>query len=74
MPLYDYELSATKEKFEVMHSINRKIATWGDLCQELGLPMGKTDPSTLVSRIWNGRVFVNGNLEDLSKGKVIQKG
>lgn len=74
MPLYDYELSSTKEKFEVMHSINRKITTWGDLCLELGLSIGETDPSTLVTRVWNGRVFVNGNLEDLSKGKVIQRG
>jgi len=73
MPLYEYELETTKERYEVIHSIKITVSTWGELAEILGVDVGTISKHTPVSRIVGGRVFVNGNLEDLSKGKVIQK-
>lgn len=73
MPLYEYEVSGTGQRFEVMHSIHNELKTWGELSSLLGVEIGEIQKDTPVNRILGGRVFVNGKLEDYSKGKVIQK-
>jgi hypothetical protein len=73
MPLYEYEISSTGQSYEVMHSIHREVRTWKELAELLGLELGGIKADTPVSRLFVGRIFVNGNLEDLSKGKVIQR-
>jgi hypothetical protein len=73
MPIYEYELEATKQRYEVIHSIDKAVSTWKDLALLLDVPVGDLGLDSPVKRIIGGRVFVNGNLEDLSKGKVVQK-
>lgn len=73
MPLYEYEVSANGQRYEVMHSIHSELKTWEELSDLLGIEVGAIEANTPVNRIVGGRVFVNGKLEDMSKGKVIQK-
>jgi hypothetical protein len=73
MPLYEYEVSGTGERFEVLHSIHGEVKTWGEVSLLLGTEIGHIRSDTPVSRVPGGRIFVNGNLADHSKGKVIQK-
>lgn len=73
MPIYEYELEATKQRYEVIHPVGKVVASWKDLAPLLGMPLGDISLDSPVKRIIGGRVFVNGNLGDLSKGKVVQK-
>ena len=73
MPLYEYEVSGTGQRYEVMHSIHGELRTWRELSALLEIDGGEFEPDTPLIRILSGRVFVNGMLEDHSKGKVIQK-
>ncbi len=73
MPIYDYQVCVTGEVFEVMHSSSIELTTWGELAQLLGKELGSLPSETPIVRQIAGRVFVNGNLEDLSKGKVVQE-
>jgi len=51
MPIYDYHCEANDQTVEVMHSMNEKMLTWGELCDKAGTAIGKTPPETLVTRI-----------------------
>jgi hypothetical protein len=73
MPLYEYEITGTDLRYEVLHSITEHLTTWGELATVVGVPVGTLDMATPVTRLVGGRIFVNGNLTDLSKGKVVQR-
>jgi hypothetical protein len=73
MPLYDYKICETGQVVEVMHSSSTEISTWGELAQLIGRELEGLQSDGAVIRQITGRVFVNGNLEDLSQGKVVQK-
>ena len=73
MPLYEYEIEGTGRRYEVLHSIAREFTTWRELAEALDVEIGSIGLNTPVTRLMGGRIFVNGNLEDLSKGKVVQK-
>lgn len=73
MPVYEYSCPENGESIEVLHEIDRVIVTWRELCDVDGRELGGTDPDAPVERILRGRIFVTGNLEDLSKGKVVRK-
>jgi len=51
MPLYDYFCPSNDQKIEVMHSINQKIATWGELCQLAKCDRGDTPEDAPVQRL-----------------------
>ena len=51
MPLYDYFCPSNDQKIEVMHSINQKIATWGELCQLAKCDRGDTPEDAPVQRM-----------------------
>ncbi len=65
MPLHEYVLQTTKDKFEVIHSFNTTVSTWGELAEILVVDVGNTSADTLLSRILGGRIFMNENLENL---------
>lgn len=73
MPIYEYEVKGTGARFEVMHPARLEVLTWRELKQFLGDSQDTYEDDLPVEKIISGRIFVNGNLEDLSKGKVIQR-
>ncbi|MBL4710977.1 MAG: zinc ribbon domain-containing protein [Gammaproteobacteria bacterium] len=54
MPTYDYRCEANKQVVEVMHRLNEKINTWGELCEKAGIDPGKTPIDSAVARIITG--------------------
>ncbi len=65
MPTYDYRCEANQEIFEVKHSMSIVLKSWGELCQFLGIDIGKIAPDTKVTRLISGGAVVNsGNLKN----------
>lgn len=40
MPLYEYRCPANGRVVEVRHKMAERLATWGELCERAGLPIG----------------------------------
>ncbi|MEX0942236.1 MAG: zinc ribbon domain-containing protein [Pseudomonadales bacterium] len=51
MPRYDYHCDANGETVEVVHSINERMANWGQLCARAGIEPGDTDLSSEVRKV-----------------------
>ncbi len=51
MPTYDYFCPSNNQKVEVMHSINDKISTWGELCKRAKCELGDTPAEAPVQRL-----------------------
>lgn len=51
MPRYDYHCDANGETIEVVHSINERLTTWGELCARAGREPGDTVPSAPVRKV-----------------------
>lgn len=51
MPIYDYLCPSNNRKIEVMHSINREVKTWGEVCQLAGCEVGDTPEDAPVRRL-----------------------
>ena len=51
MPRYDYRCDDNGVTLEVIHSINDRVNTWGDLCARAGFDPGDTDPDTAVRKV-----------------------
>jgi hypothetical protein len=58
MPRYEYYCPSNGERFEVRHSLMQRLATWGELCERLGLPVGETPVSAPLERPLSGGVLL----------------
>ena len=50
MPTYEYFCETNGETVEVLHSMNRTIKTWGELCECSGMTSGDTPVDTPVEK------------------------
>ena len=51
MPLYDYECPANGIQIETHHPMSATIATWGELCECSGHPLGDTPKDAPVHKM-----------------------
>lgn len=51
MPAYDYYCEENGQTIEVVHTIDTKLQTWGEVCYAAQQPLGDTDPMTPVRRV-----------------------
>lgn len=66
MPIYSYLCPSTNQKLDVMHSINEKAQTWGELCRLAKLDPGDTPEDTPVRRLITApAVIVPTGISDL---------
>lgn len=54
MPTYDYRCEANGETLEVRHAMGKKLTTWGELCEQLGISPGHTSPAEPVHKLITG--------------------
>lgn len=65
MPTYDYLCESNGQVLEVRHSMQEQIATWGELCERLGISAGETDASAPVKKLaTGGQVVKSSSLGD----------
>lgn len=66
MPTYDYRCDANGRVVEVKHGMNEQLATWGELCEKVGMEAGDTPVDAPVRKIITGGQVVNStNLRDV---------
>ena len=69
MPRYEYLCPKNKITAEVVHPMNKKINTWGELARLAKLPLGKTSANAPVQRVFSvPNIFVpvgNSKLKEL---------
>jgi predicted nucleic acid-binding Zn ribbon protein len=70
VPRYDYHCDANGRTVEVAHGMTEKLATWGEVCERSGQPMGSTPPETPVERVIHAPAlaFPRGNVELKGQG------
>ena len=78
MPAYDYYCEANGETIEVVHSIDKKIGFWAELCYYAGIPLGDTDPEAPVKRVIRTAPGVsvphfNSELKNLGFSKLVKR-
>jgi len=59
MPMYDYQCEANGRTVEVVHSMSKRLETWGELCELAGLECGDTPLDAPVQRLIGGGSAVN---------------
>ena len=60
MPTYEYYCPANHRTLEVMHSMSRSVATWGELCELADAKPGKTEPSEPVEKLLSAGMVITG--------------
>ncbi|MGL5081035.1 MAG: FmdB family zinc ribbon protein [Microcoleaceae cyanobacterium] len=53
MPFYDYYCPSNNHTLEIMHSIDRDVQTWGEVCQLAQCDLGDTPANAPVRRLLN---------------------
>ncbi len=51
MPRYDYYCEVNGRTVEVVHRIDERLSTWGEVCTAAGIDTGETRPDTSVRRV-----------------------
>ena len=51
MPRYDYHCAANDRTVEVVHSMSKKLQTWGEVCEHRGMDREGLSADTPVTRI-----------------------
>ncbi|HEX2494484.1 MAG TPA: zinc ribbon domain-containing protein [Steroidobacter sp.] len=51
MPTYEYLCEANGRVMEVSHKMSERVATWGELCERVGLSPGATPPDAPVTKM-----------------------
>ena len=52
MPSYDYYCEENGQTIEVVHSIDARLQTWGEVCYVAQMPLGRTDPGVPVRKVF----------------------
>ncbi len=65
MPTYEYLCRENNTVLEVMHPMNERISTWGELCKLAGKSPGATSEETPVQKVISapGLAFPKTNTE-----------
>ncbi|GAB4522559.1 MAG: hypothetical protein Tsb0013_25140 [Phycisphaerales bacterium] len=58
MPWYEYRCEANGRTVEAMHTMDRTLATWGELCEVAGEDPGDTDPTSPVEKAFNAHLAI----------------
>lgn len=58
MPSYDYRCIENGRVVEVRHSMQEKLTTWGEVCQQAGIETGNTPANSPVERLITGGQMV----------------
>lgn len=53
MPTYDYHCPTNGRVVEVSHKMAEKLATWGEVCKQAGIPLNGTSGRAKVEK-WLG--------------------
>lgn len=61
MPTYDYRCDANGRTIEVHHRMSESLATWGELCERLGIETGDTPAESPVHRLATGGNIIASN-------------
>ena len=65
MPTYDYLCEANGRVVEVKHSMNDKLSTWEQVCENAGINPGDTPADAPVQRLaTGGQVVKSSSLGD----------
>ena len=51
MPFYDYYCPANGETVEVKHGMQERLKTWGEVCEKVGIPLGKISAKEKVQKM-----------------------
>jgi hypothetical protein len=51
MPIYEYQCDANRIRVEVLHSMDERLKTWGELCERVGIDPGDTPPDSPVEKV-----------------------
>ncbi len=54
MPKYDYLCEANGQIVEVIHAMEERLLTWGELCARAKLPPGETPSDSPVKKLITG--------------------
>ncbi|NJD07217.1 MAG: zinc ribbon domain-containing protein [Methylococcaceae bacterium] len=54
MPKYDYLCEASGRVVEVSHAMSERLATWGEVCERLGIPPDGVPADTPVTKLITG--------------------
>lgn len=52
MPSFDFHCAANGQTIEVMLKMHEVIATWGELCERKGLPLGDTPAEAPIEKVF----------------------
>lgn len=61
MPTYDYRCPANDRVVEVSHRMSENMATWGEICERLGMDAGDTPSDSPVVRLATGGNIVSSS-------------
>ena len=61
MPTYDYFCPTNHQTVEVMHAMDTRVETWGELCERAGLDAGSTPPDAPVDRLLGAGMVLSGS-------------
>jgi hypothetical protein len=61
MPTYDYRCNQNGQVLEVQHRMSENLATWGELCERLGISPGDTPAEAPVHRLATGGNVLSGS-------------
>lgn len=77
MPIYEYRCPANGEVIEVMHGIDERLTTWGDLCRQAEIDRGDTAADEPVERVISapGLAFpkTNADLKNMGFTKLVRR-
>lgn len=64
MPRYDYCCDDNGRVVEVIHKVNERCSTWGEICARANIDPGDTDPATPVRKIVTHAPMANTPVSD----------
>ena len=78
MPRYDYHCEANGRTVEVVHGINERLLTWGEVCDLVGVEGDKTDRNSPVQKIITAAPMANtpvgdSHLKNLGFTKLVKR-
>ena len=77
MPIYDYFCPSNNQTVEVIHGINEKVETWGELCALVQQEPGETAASAPVRRLISAPALMvptsNNDYKSMGFSKLVKR-
>ena len=64
MPTYDYFCPTNHQTVEVMHGMEARVGTWGELCERAGLDTGSTPRGVPVEKLLGAGMVLASSRSD----------